>query len=122
MMLILADENVPGPVIRALRQRGHDVLSVREVIRGADDRSILDRAQREGRLVMTFDKDFGELAFRSGLSSHCGVILFRLTGANPETDNARVVASFGSRNDWEGNFSVVTDNLIRIRPLPKSQS
>jgi predicted nuclease of predicted toxin-antitoxin system len=53
MMLILADENVPGPVIRALRQRGHDVLSVREVIRGADDRSILDLAQREGRLVMT---------------------------------------------------------------------
>ncbi len=67
MLRILADENFPGPVIRALRQRGHDVASVKEIMQGSGDRALLDRAQTEQRLVVTFDKDFGELAFRFGL-------------------------------------------------------
>ena len=117
-MRILANENFPGPVISALRERGHDVVSVREVMSGADDRRILDLAGKQGRLVVTFDKDFGELAFRFGLPAQSGVVLFRLSGPSPEVDNARALAVLESREDWPGNFAVVTDNLIRIRPLP----
>ncbi|MCY3841993.1 MAG: DUF5615 family PIN-like protein, partial [Acidobacteria bacterium] len=63
---MIANENIAGAVVRALRQRGHDVLSVRESMRGADDLSVLRRAGNERRLIITHDKDFGELAFRDG--------------------------------------------------------
>lgn len=90
-MRILANENFPGPVIRELRRRGHDVVSVKESMRGAADPAVLARAQEEKRLVVTFDKDFGELAYRFGLPSASGVILFRLSGSSPELDNARAL-------------------------------
>lgn len=87
-------------------------------MRGASDRDILARAQEEDRLVVTFDKDFGELAYRFGLPSTSGVILFRLSGSNPQLDNTRAFAALESGIDWTGNFSVVTDDRIRVRPLP----
>lgn len=116
-MRFLADENVPGPLIASLRLNAHDVLSVKESMQGADDRSILARAQSEERVLLTFDKDFGELAFRFGLPAACGVVLFRLEGASPELDDQRALAALVSRDAWSGCFSVVTDTLIRIRPL-----
>lgn len=58
-MRILANENIPGPVIRALRDRGHDVVAVKETMRGVSDRVVLARAKAEARLVVTFDKAFG---------------------------------------------------------------
>jgi predicted nuclease of predicted toxin-antitoxin system len=115
---ILANENFPGPLIRELRRRGHDVASVKEFMRGAEDRSVLAHAQEEARLVVTFDKDFGELAYRFNLPSSSGVILFRLSGASPEVDNARALAALESGIDWIGSFAVVTDDRIRVRPLP----
>jgi len=117
-MRILANENFPGPLIRELRRLGHDVLSVKETMRGATDLEVLARSRQEERLVVTFDKDFGELAFRFGLSTQSGIILFRLSGSSPEADNARVLAAFASGIDWTGHFSVVTNDRIRVRPLP----
>jgi predicted nuclease of predicted toxin-antitoxin system len=61
-MRILANENVSSTVIQILRDHGHDVLSVKESLRGEKDPAILARAQAEERLVVTHDKDFGELA------------------------------------------------------------
>jgi predicted nuclease of predicted toxin-antitoxin system len=116
-MQILAHENVTATVIRELRQRGHDVLSVKESMRAESDHAILARAQAEKRLVVTHDKDFGELAFRFGLPAPCGVVLFRLSGADPASDNQRILDVLESRRDWPGQFSVVTDDRIRMRPL-----
>lgn len=116
-MRILANENFPGPILKELRRRGHDVVSVKESMRGASDREVLAKAQQEDRLVVTFDKDFGELAYRFRLPATSGVILFRLSGSNPEIDNARALAALESGIDWAGNFSVVTNDLIRVRPL-----
>jgi predicted nuclease of predicted toxin-antitoxin system len=121
-MRILANENFPGPLIVALRDRAYDVVAVKEVLRGADDRVILQRAQSENRILVTFDKDFGELAFRLGLPAQSGVILFRLTGSKPELDNARALAAIESRADWAGHFAVVTDDRRRMRPLGLSPS
>jgi predicted nuclease of predicted toxin-antitoxin system len=115
---ILANENFPGPVIRELRRRGHDVVSVKESMRGARDRDVLARAQEDFRLVVTFDKDFGELAYRFGLPASSGVILFRLSGSAPEIDNARALAALEIGIEWSGCFAVVTDDRIRVRPLP----
>jgi predicted nuclease of predicted toxin-antitoxin system len=79
-MRIIANENVMATVVGELRSRGHDVLSVKETIPKAADDAVLARAQSEQRLVITHDKDFGELAFRYGLPAECGVLLIRLSG------------------------------------------
>lgn len=76
------------------------------------------RAQRELRVVVTFDKDFGELAFRRGLAASVGVVLFRITLTSPEHAVRAAVAAFASRADWIGQFAVVEDDRIRLRALP----
>jgi predicted nuclease of predicted toxin-antitoxin system len=115
---ILANENVPGPVVRALREQGHDVAWVNEGSRGAADDAVLAQARIEGRLLLTFDKDFGEMTYRQGLPPASGIILCRLSGPSPEEDNARAVAALTSRDDWAGHFAVIEDDRIRLRPLP----
>ncbi len=77
-MRVLGLENFPRIAVESLRADGHDVAWVWEDGKGSSDASILERAQIEERIVVTFDKDFGELAFRSRLPSSCGVILFRV--------------------------------------------
>lgn len=114
---ILADENFPGPLVRGLRALGHDVAAIREDMAGAGDPAVLARARSQRRILVTFDKDFGELAFRTGLPAECGVVLFRLSGRSPARDNARVLSAIGSRGDWAGQFAVVTDTRIRMRPM-----
>jgi predicted nuclease of predicted toxin-antitoxin system len=117
-MRMLANENVSATVIQSLRENGHDVLSVKESMRSAADEAILARAQAEFRLLVTHDKDFGELAFRLRLPAECGVVLLRLSGTSNDEDNLRVIEALESRDDWTGHFSVVTDAEIRMRQLP----
>ena len=76
-MRLLANENMAASVVKGLRAAGHDVLSAKESIAGANDDAVLKRAISETRVLLTFDKDFGELAFRSELPASCGVILVR---------------------------------------------
>jgi predicted nuclease of predicted toxin-antitoxin system len=120
-MRFLADENVPGPAVGALRGHGHDVLWIKEVMPGAEDPVVLDLAQREQRVVVTADTDFDELAFRSGLPARCGIVLLRLDWTHPETDNHTIANALASRDDWAGVFAVVEQDRVRIRPLPPSK-
>ena len=115
---LLADENVPGAVVAALRQQEHDVAWILEDAPGSPDPDVLERAQREGRVVVTFDKDFGELAFRRGLAASVGVVLFRITLTSPDHAVRAAVAAFASRADWTSQFAVVEDDRIRLRALP----
>jgi predicted nuclease of predicted toxin-antitoxin system len=61
---LLADENVPLKAVEILREKGVDAVSVTELSPGLKDREVLDLAGREGRIIATFDKDFGELVVR----------------------------------------------------------
>lgn len=117
-MRFLADEYIPGSVIAELRNRGHDVLSAKESLRGEDDAAVLSHAQADSRVVITRDKDFGELAFHFGLPSACGVILFRLPTADRDVSVQRIVDVVESRRNWEGMFAVANERRIRVRPLP----
>jgi predicted nuclease of predicted toxin-antitoxin system len=119
-MRFLANENVPGPVVAALRERGHDVLWIKESMPGAEDSVALALAQTERRVVVTCDTDFGDLAFRSSLPAYCGVVLIRLDWRDPEADNETIVTALMSRDDWSGIFAVVERDRVRIRPLPPS--
>jgi len=85
-MRFLLDEDLPASLIRALREMGHDVLSVKELLRGERDEVVLSRAQDDRRVVVTLDKGFGEITFRSRLPASCGIVLFRLEGSDPDED------------------------------------
>jgi predicted nuclease of predicted toxin-antitoxin system len=119
-MRFLADENMLGPAVAALRAHGHDVLWIRESKTGASDAVILELAQRDRRVLVTADTDFGERAFHSGLPAQCGVVLVRLDWAEPDGDNRAVATALSSRDDWSGVFAVVERDRVRIRPLPPS--
>jgi predicted nuclease of predicted toxin-antitoxin system len=117
-MRIIANENIMASVVRELRNRGHDVLWAKESMPGATDVAVLSLAQAEKRVVLTHDKDFGELAFRYGLPADCGVLLARPSGDSPQSDADQLIAIIESRDDWPGNFSVVSQGRLRMRPLP----
>jgi predicted nuclease of predicted toxin-antitoxin system len=117
-MRIIANENIMSTVVRELRNRGHDVLWVKESMPGAADDAVLSLAQSEKRIVLTHDKDFGELAFRFGLPSDCGVLLARPSGDSLQSDANQFIAIIESRDDWPGNFSVISQGRLRMRPLP----
>ena len=116
-MRLLANENFPGLAITALRLRGHDVLWIREDSPGISDRAVLSRATVEGRILITFDKDFGELVFRLGFNAPSGIILFRIPPNSPSFVAQTAVTVLESRTDWAGHFSVVDENRVRMKRL-----
>jgi predicted nuclease of predicted toxin-antitoxin system len=120
-MRILANENFPGDAVTALRERGHDVAWVRTDAPGSSDWQVLDLAQVEDRVLITFDKDFGELAFRAKLPSSSRVILFRISVPSAEHAARVATAAVESRTDWAGHFAVVEDARIRMTPLPSAE-
>lgn len=120
-MRLLANENFPRVAVDALRAEGHDVFWVRTEAPGSSDREVLRRADVENRTLLTFDKDFGELAYRSGLPASAGVILFRIPTSSPRHAAATAVAVLRSRDDWAGYFSVVEPSRLRMTPLPSTQ-
>jgi predicted nuclease of predicted toxin-antitoxin system len=79
----LANENFPDAAVAALEAAGHDVVWVRSVAPGASDADVPAWAAREERTIVTFDKDFGELARGSALPIACGVILLRMPMPTP---------------------------------------
>ena len=118
MLKILANENFPGDAVIALRARGHDVKWIRTEAPGISDEKVLALAVAEQRLLITFDKDFGELAFRQKLPATSGIVLFRIEPASPSHIATVAVHALESRVDWVGHFSVVEETRIRMTLLP----
>lgn len=121
MTLFLADENFPGSAVAAMRRASRDVAWVREKAPGIADSEVLAWALRENRVILTFDKDFGELAwrrFRETLSlSPCGIVLFRLPMPAPNLIGSTLASRVAERNDWAGHFSVIEPSRVRMRAL-----
>lgn len=77
------------------------MLWVRTEAPGSDDREILAKAQLENRIIITFDKDFGELAYRCNLPSSSGIILFRIPLLPPPTTSNFINFQFYSNHSQE---------------------
>ncbi|TYQ25704.1 hypothetical protein PseudUWO311_14715 [Pseudanabaena sp. UWO311] len=116
-MNFLANENFPFDAVEALRKDGHDVAWIRVDSPGISDPEVLSRAQAEKRILLTFDKDFGELAFRSKLPATTGIILFRIKAPSGTVVAEKVARVIAMRDDWYGHFSVIEDDKIRMRVL-----
>ena len=107
-------------MVEALRRLGHDVTWVRLDAPGSLDERVLAQASSEERVLVTADKDFGELAFRHRLPAASGVILLRVRGT-AEARTAAVVAALGARENWTGQFAVITNDRVRLTPLPPGE-
>jgi predicted nuclease of predicted toxin-antitoxin system len=114
-MKLLADENIPRPIVAALRGQGHDVLWARTDCPGLKDRALLERAEADGRVVLTLDKDFWQLALqRPNPLKRCGVILFRVYPAIPETLEPIIHSTLRTGHLWVGHVSIVTKDGIEM--------
>jgi len=114
---LLADENIEQPIIDVLRADGHDVVGVAEVAPGSSDQEVLRLANDRGCIVLTNDKDFGELCHREGRVA-AGVVLLRFRsedGAEKARKLCGLLREIGDR--IEGHFAVVTDHGTRLRPV-----
>jgi predicted nuclease of predicted toxin-antitoxin system len=114
-MILVADEGVERQIVERLRRDGHEVKYEAEGKGGAPDESVLALAVSEAAMLLTTDKDFGELVFRLRKAAH-GVILLRLAGLSNEL-KAEVVASAIAlyANEMPGAFVVVEPGSVRIR-------
>ena len=84
---------------------------------GSSDQEVLARASRERRILLTFDKDFGELAKDSLLPDGCGVVLLRIPTPTPQRVGRVVADLILARADWAGHFSVIEPGRVRMRQL-----
>lgn len=115
-MNFLADEGVDFPVVQRLRTDGHEVLYVAEMDPGISDEKVLAAANEKNSLLLTADKDFGELVYRLGRIS-AGVVLVRLAGL-PPAKKAELVSSAIRNHGGQlvHTFTVITAGMVRIRP------
>jgi hypothetical protein len=116
-MRFLADENFPRPALESLRKAGWDVFSVAESCPGISDDEVIVLSADQERVLLTFDKDFGELVFRDGRSAASGVVLFRITPESPGDAAGVALALADSQPDLAGTFCVVTRDRIRVRRM-----
>jgi predicted nuclease of predicted toxin-antitoxin system len=112
---LLADEGVDAAIVARLRSDGHDVVYIAELSPGTNDEVVLHLANTDERVLLTTDKDFGELVFRLRQSAF-GILLVRLPGL-PSLNKADAVSEVIGEHGGEmaGAFTVLSPGLVRIR-------
>jgi predicted nuclease of predicted toxin-antitoxin system len=116
-MKFLADENLDAAIVDRLRQDGHQVWYVVEMEPGISDDEVLALANQEGAILITADKDFGELVFRLRYLS-TGIILIRMSGLSVSTKSELLSITIQEHeSELLSAFTVVAPSSIRIRKL-----
>ena len=115
MIRFVVDEGVDKPVADKLVELGFETYYIAHMMPGVSDVKVLELANSKQAILVTADKDFGELVYRRNLVSH-GIILIRLTGSSP-SEKAEIVGSFICDHQAEVHkaFSVITKNGVRVR-------
>ncbi len=115
-MNLLADESVDKQIVERLRQDGHEVLYIAEMEPGITDAVVLERANERTALLVTVDKDFGELIFQQGQLTSGGVVLIRLAGLSANRKAEIVSSAFNQHAAaFLHAFSVISPGRVRIR-------
>lgn len=120
-MRLLCDENVPEPLVAAL-QSAFTVLRVADLRPSAIDAAVLQLASSNNAVLLTFDKDFGELAHSNPDIATPGVVLIRYPILQVLTEPGRIVDVLLSRQDWPDHFSVLQPGRMRMRRLAPHKS
>ena len=115
-MRFLADENLDFAVVRSLRSAGHDVRALAEETIRTVDAEVIALASREGRILLTEDKDFGWLAFVAGAGNE-GVILVRFPGTARQRLGPSILDLVTTHGEaLRGSFTVLQPGHARITP------
>ena len=116
-MNFLADESVDRQIVDALKEDDHAVLYVTEMDPGISDDEVLDKAEKGSAILITADKDFGELVFRQQRIT-MGVVLVRMAGLLP-SKKAEIASTMIKKHldAIQNAFSVISPNTIRIRRI-----
>ena len=114
-MKFVADESVDQPIVTHLREKGHTVLAIVELEPGISDETVLSIANEQKTVLLTGDKDFGELVFRDHQYAF-GIVLIRLAGLSA-SEKAEIVASVVKtyESKLDQSFTVISSNNVRIR-------
>jgi len=114
-MHLLADESVDYGIIKNLRSLGIEILSIMEISPGISDQEVLKLANQKNLLLVTEDKDFGELVHRLKME-HKGILLIRMNDV-PRNERLTIIpeAIKISYPELENNFSVLMSNGLRIK-------
>jgi len=113
-MKFITDENIGPTVANWLAAQGYEVFSVYDEAPGSTDEDILDKASQEGYIIITADKDFGELVFKNQLP-HKGIVLLRLSNETPPAKIKVLEQLLSNHADQlPEKFTVVTDAGVRI--------
>jgi predicted nuclease of predicted toxin-antitoxin system len=111
----LADESVDQPIVNRLRQDGHDVVAIAELQPSLLDDVVLSKANDASALLLTADKDFGELVFRQRQLT-TGVVLIRLAGLSVAAKQRVVSAAIREHaSELSDAFTVISPGTVRIR-------
>ena len=114
----LADESCDFNIVRALRIAAYDIVSISEMASGITDDAVSALANTETRIVLTEDKDFGQLVY-SGTGPSSGVILIRFPGnARQAAENAVLNLVKTAAHKLPGYFVVVQPGKIRFSKYP----
>ena len=116
-MRLLADENQHPVVVTRLRGAGHDVEWIRETSRGATDEAILERVDIATLVVVTDDRDFGDLIFNQGYPAPEAILYNRLNRTHPDAIAKRLIALI-ERGDLKGHIITITKDGERRKPFP----
>ncbi len=118
-MVLVADECVDFGIVKILRLKGFDVVSILEDFQGITDKEVIEIAVKHKALLLTEDKDFGELTYRLNFS-HFGIFLIRLIDMDRSERINLVANTLETHLDkFENKFTVLNNNGIRIKPLIK---
>ena len=121
-MQFLADESCDFNFVRALRTAGHDVHAVVDISPRAKDPDVIRLALQESRVLLTEDKDFGQLVFASGAKS-AGVILLRYVVAARQAVVQLLLETVRDKGEQLHQcFTVVEPGKVRFKPRPNSKS
>jgi len=116
--VFVADESVDKQIADGLRRVGYDVLCVWELDPGLADEDVLALAVTQGAVLITADKDFGEIVFRQRRAA-AGVLLIRLAGLSQYAKATLVVRTVQAHSgQLRHAFTVVTPAHVRVRRTP----
>lgn len=118
-MRLLVDECLPRVLVDELRGRGHDVVWVRDTGQGESDETVLAWANSEGRIVISEDRDFGDLTMQRGVAA-VDIVRVRMSGfPNSAAQIAVDVASVIERLEpgLVGHLTVIEPARVRQRAL-----
>ena len=115
-MKILANENIPAEVVKKLKNKGFDVERVDNIKIGMTDDEVIKFASKQGFIILSYDKDFGEKVFRSQQSVK-GVILLRIRPLSSSFIFQRLSDLFAEFPEIDGKFIVIEENRIRVKEI-----